>query len=82
MPRKARMMSAARKAQTLVTEIDEAELCCLIVEGMSGLRRPDGLSAPEALKSMDAETQEGARRAARKVMAYWGECIAKLQPTN
>jgi hypothetical protein len=75
-------MTAARKAQKLVTEIDEAELCCLIVEGMSGLRRPADMSPTDALKMMDIETQEGARRAARKIMAYWSECIAKLQPTN
>lgn len=65
-------MSADRKAQKLVTAIDEAELCCLIVEGMFGLRRPAGMSATDALTSMDRETRDGARRAARKVMAYWG----------
>lgn len=65
---------------TLVTEVDEAELTCRIIEGFVGMDRPQGLTAREALAQMDLTVQRGARRAATNVIDYFRECITNSQP--
>ena len=52
-----------------IAEIDEAELACRIIEGVLGMRRPEGLSASQAVDAIEngAGWRNGARMAAQYI---------------
>ena len=65
-----------------VTTIDEAELACRILEAAGEVKRPPGLTAQQALDTMDKVDKNTGRRAARAAMKYWNECIMASNQTN
>lgn len=65
---------------TMVTEIDEAELTCRILEGFVGMDRPNDLTAREVLALTDLNVQRRARRAATNVIEYFRACITNSSP--
>jgi hypothetical protein len=61
------------KMKKFIAEIDEAELACRIIEGVLGLRRPEGLTAAQAVDAI--EDSDGWRNGARMALQYITECI-------
>jgi hypothetical protein len=75
-------MTDVRSPARYLVGIEEDEMVCRLLEGFLGLKRPEGMTAIEALKTIDHETLMNARRAVRKIMGYWRERIQDLQPSN
>lgn len=59
--------------------IDEAELCCIILEGITERRRPEGMSAKEALDGahLDPELRGMLHDTATRVVDYFVSCMNK-----
>jgi hypothetical protein len=66
------------KRAIFIAEIDSAELACRIFEGLNGITRPDGLTARQALATVDA-TDPGVHdrlmEATRRAAEYLTECV-------
>lgn len=66
----------------LIAEIDPLELACIIVEKMSGMKRPTGQSAAESLAGLDPYVRRHAMYAAQAAAEYFTACINKGQTPN
>jgi hypothetical protein len=58
-----------------VVQVDEAELLCRMAEAFGQSRRPQGMTAAEAVAAMSDEMRADWLRAARAAQQYWFECI-------
>lgn len=68
-----------------VCEIDPAELACRIFEGFNGIKRPSGLTAPQALQIVFAEdplVHARLMEAAKRAAEYLTECIKSGKRTQ
>ncbi|MBS1725011.1 MAG: hypothetical protein JSS66_18890 [Armatimonadetes bacterium] len=81
--REARMLADRKLGKlALVLELDPAELACRIYEGMAHVRRPDGLTAAQALASLrdaDREVHDNLLTTAQRVAEYMTECFRNAQ---
>lgn len=66
-----------RKSAALVGEVDEAELCCRMLEAGNNMKRPAGSTAREALAALDPESRAWLRRQAVAALTYMSECFSK-----
>lgn len=57
--------------------IDEAELCLIVLEGITGERRPEGMSAKEALDhaKLDDDIRERLHDTATRTVDYIVRCM-------
>jgi hypothetical protein len=60
-----------------VVQIDEAELCLIVVEAMSGRQRPEGMKAAEALDDLNLPPEFRAQlhECAHRTIVYIVECM-------
>lgn len=68
-------MSDIRERAALIAEINESELTARMIEAAASLKRPEGLTAEQALGIADDVVVARYRKAARAAMDYWRECI-------
>ena len=61
-------------AASLIVELDQLELACLIIEAMIDQRRPQGATAAEVLKNTDPLIADRAMKAAEQAMKYLEKC--------
>ena len=59
--------------QSILVELDQAELAVRLCEAAYGLERPPGMSAAAALAAMDPEPRAGWLRAAHTAVRYFIE---------
>jgi len=57
-------------AKAVCFMIDEAEIACALVEGLTGVPRPQGLTAREALALLPGEDNERIKAASKAVALY------------
>ena len=74
-PQKTSAAKAKGRVKALIAEIDPNELACRIAEACMNIRRPAGVSAKQALDSLDQEAAIDFRKAARSAATYIAECI-------
>jgi hypothetical protein len=71
-----------RKTLALIGEVDEAELCCRMLEAAGNMKRPVGATAREALAGLDPESQKWIKLQARAALTYMAECFQNsVRPT-
>lgn len=56
-------------------QVDEAELCCRMLEAAQGMRRPEGATAIEAIAQLDPDSRVWIRKQATAAMIYFMECL-------
>lgn len=66
-----------RKSAALVGTVDEAELCCRMLEAAQNMKRPPGATAREALAGLDPESRAWIRRQAVAALTYMSECFSR-----
>ncbi len=66
------------KTATFMAEVDPYELACRIAEGVIGRKRPEGLTAKQALETFDAEDRDGFVRGAKQAFDYMQECMKTM----
>jgi hypothetical protein len=66
-----------QKSPRLIIEIDIAELTCRIAESLIELERPPGLTAHEALASIEADALIRLKNAATSAAFYFAEVAAE-----
>jgi hypothetical protein len=71
----------ADQLQKFIADVDEAELMCQLIEAASNgkFKRPDGITAVQAISCLQEEDQNKWRRVARVVVKYFNECLKKPQ---
>lgn len=67
---------------SFMAHVSAAELTVRLVEATTGLRRPEGATAEQALEHMPEVARKQYERMARAAVAYWDECIRSMQRTN
>ena len=65
-----------------ITAIDPVELACRLLEAAGKLKRPEGMTALQAFRSIDKEDQDRWMAAATAAIEYWRECIQEMKQTN
>lgn len=71
-----------KKRADFVAEIDPYELGTRINEAYTGLKRPEGTSAKQAVDCLFAPDREAVMRAATAAAEYLTECISAGQKVN
>jgi len=72
----------AKVEQRFVAPIDQTELTVRMIEAATGVRRPAGATAAQAIAGLEKEDVENWMRASTAVLMYVRECIASAQPSN
>lgn len=62
-------------ARGFAVKLDAAELACRIGEAFHGVTRPKGLTAAQAMDTLDPETRAYLMRGAAAAAGYVAECI-------
>ncbi len=71
----ARHNAASARKMVLAAEIQTAELALRIYEALSGMRRPPGKTAEQAMGDLDEDMQAGLIRAAWAAASYFKEVV-------
>jgi len=64
-----------KRITRLIAEIDPDELACRILEGAMSLKRPNGVTALQALSELNDDARTGMYRAAENAAKYISQCI-------
>lgn len=84
-------MDPKKRMQRMVTEIDAAELAVRLIERGCHMKRPVGLTGTAAWAQFEEAAASGSVPAyivkdfeamAHIAIAYFGECVASLKPSN
>lgn len=62
------------KTQTVMITMDQHELACRLAEAIVQCKRPDGLTAAQALAEFDNDARQDFYRAASAAIKYFSEC--------